>query len=333
MSPAPSNFEEKKPRRKCWAKCLITGVNGFVGSYLAEYLFKKNTEVTGTVYPKDSVQNLANIADKIQTFPCNLSSRKEIENIIKKAEPELIFHLAGQGYVPISWEDPISTFNVNVLGTLYLLEEIRRFSPKTKILIIGSGDEYGSISGSRPLTENTPLNPQNPYAVTKVCIDLMGAQLAKYYKLHIVRVRPFPHIGPRQSPNFVVSDFCRQIALIEKHKEPPIIRVGNLESKRDFTDVRDMVHAYWLAMEKGLPGEVYNISSGKAYSIGEILKKLINMSNAEIKIELDQTKLRPQDTHIKLGNSHKFRKLTGWEPKIPIKETLQETLDWWRKEV
>lgn len=305
-------------------KCLITGVNGFAGSWLAEYLLEKKFEVVGTVYPKKQQPN---------TLPCDLSVPHEIEEIIKQTQPDIIFHLAAQGFVPASWQDPIGTFNINVLGTLYLLEAIRKFTPKAKILIIGSGEEYGAANGDRPLTEDTSLNPQNPYAVTKVCADLMSAQLAKHYKLHIVRVRPFPHIGPRQSQNFAVSDFCRQIALIEKKKQPPIIKVGNLETKRDFTDVRDMVRAYWLAIEKGMPGEAYNISSERAYSIKEILEKLINITKTKIKIETDPSRLRPQDTEIKLGNSQKFRKLTNWEPEIPIEQTLQETLDWWRDQV
>lgn len=312
-------------KRRGGVNCLITGINGFVGSYLAEYLLKKRLNVSGTIYPKNS-QSI----DKIQTFPCDLSNPNDIQDIIKRIKPEIIFHLAAQGYVPFSWKDPVGTFNINVLGTLYLLNAIREYSPEAKTLIVGSGDEYGSVDGNKPLTEDTPLKPQNPYALTKVCADLLSAQLGKYYNLHIVRVRAFPHIGPRQSPNFVVSDFCRQIVFIEKKKQDPIIKVGNLESKRDFTDVRDMVHAYWLAIEKGKTDEVYNISSEKAYSISEILKKLISLSKIEIKIKPDPAKFRLQDTEIKLGNSQKFRNLTGWEPKIPIEQTLQETLDWWR---
>lgn len=306
-------------------KCLITGVNGFAGSYLAEYLKEKVIEVTGTVFPKNLAQS--------NIFPCDLSIPQEIEGIIKQTGPDIVFHLAGQGYVPTSWQDPIGTFNTNVLGTLYLLEAVRKFTPNAKILIIGSGDEYGFVDGGRPLAEESPLNPQNPYAVTKVCVDLMSAQLAKYHKLQIVRVRPFPHIGPRQSPNFVIADFCRQIALIEKQKQSPVIKAGNLKSRRDFTDVRDMICAYWLAIEKGVPGEVYNISSEKAYSIEEILERLISLTKTEIKVEIDPARLRPQDTEIKLGNSQKFRRLTGWEPRIPIEHTLQETLDWWRGQV
>lgn len=313
-------------------KCLITGINGFVGSHLAEYLQEKKIRIIGTIYPKNSTQNILHIIKKIKTFPCDLSIPREIENIIRKTKPDIIFHLAAQGFVPFSWKDPIGTLNINVLGTLYVLNAVKEYSPKTKILIIGSSDEYGSVDGERPVKEETPLNPQNPYAVSKLCSDLLSAQLGKFYKLHTVRVRAFPHIGPRQSPNFVIPDFCRQIALIEKHKQPPIIKVGDLNSKRDFTDVRDMVRAYWSAIKKGKSGEVYNISSEKAFSIGEILKILIKMSKTKIKIKTDFSKLRLQDTRVKLGNSQKFRNLTGWKPRIPIEQTLKETLEWWRNQ-
>lgn len=313
-------------------KCLITGINGFAGSYLAEHILKYTDNICGTVYPKNSTQNINHILNKIETAPCDLTIPHQIEHIIEKTRPERIFHLAAQGFVPLSWSDPLGTFQVNVMGTLYLLEAIKKYSPNARILIIGSGDEYDSINSNKPLTETIPLNPKNPYAVSKSCIDLLSAQLGQFYKLHIVRVRSFPHIGPRQSPNFVVSDFSRQIALIENNKQAPIIKVGNLESKRDFTDVRDIVKAYWLALEKGLPGEVYNISSEKTYSISEILKQLLSLTQTEIKIERDPDKLRIQDTNIKPGNSQKFRIQTGWRPEIPIEDTLKETLNWWRHE-
>lgn len=312
-------------------KCLITGINGFAGSYLAEHLLSHTSNLYGTIYPEDSTQNISHILNRIETIPCNLTIPEQIESIIKKTRPDRIFHLAAQGFVPLSWSDPLSTFQVNVLGTIYLLEAVKKYSPNAHMLIIGSGDEYGSVDGNKPITETTPLNPQNPYAVTKVCTDLLSAQLGQSYKLHIIRVRPFPHIGPRQSPNFVVSNFSRQIALIEKDKQAHIITVGNLESKRDFTDVRDMVKAYWLALEKGMPFEVYNLSSEKAYSIGEILKKLLSLTEAQIKINSDPDRFRIKDTYIKLGNSQKFRIQTGWKPEIPIEQTLKETLNWWRE--
>jgi GDP-4-dehydro-6-deoxy-D-mannose reductase len=314
-------------------KCLITGINGFVGSYLSEYLLKKNIEVYGTVYPANAIENISHLKHKIKLYSCNIINQKEITNIVKDSNPNIIFHLAGQANVPLSWQDPINTFNINVFGTIYLLNAIKEFSPKAKTLMVGSGDEYGHYRGKHLANENDPLNPQNPYAITKVCSDLLSWQLGDYYKLHVVRVRAFPHVGPRQAPNFVVSDFCRQIALIEKGKQPPIIKTGNIENKRSFTDVRDMVHAYWLAIKKGIPGEVYNISSEKIYTIREILNDLLKLTSQNIKIEPDPAKFRPHDTGIKDGNSKKFRNLTGWKPEISIKKTLEETLNWWRKQI
>lgn len=312
---------------------LITGINGFVGSYLAEYLLSKTNEVYGTVYPSQASENINHIINKLSLFDCDLSVHEEIEKVIIKAAPELIFHLAGQSNVPLSWENPVATVKVNILGTLYLLEAIKKHAPKSRVLIVGSGDEYGNITAKKPMREDTLLNPQNPYATTKMCAEIISAQYAMYNKLYIVRVRTFPHIGPRQSPNFVVSDFCRQIALIEKNKQHPIINVGNLTIKRDFTDVRDIVKAYWFAINKCSTQNVYNISSDRAYSINEILKKLLQQTKSKIKIKIDTKKMRMQDTPVKIGNSTKFRKATGWKPCINIDQTLKETLEWWRKQV
>lgn len=314
-------------------KCLITGINGFVGSYLAEHLLENTNNIYGTIYPKDSIQNIKHILNKAETIPCDLNTPTAIENIIKNIRPERIFHLAAQGFVPKSWSDPIGTFRINVLGTLHLLDSVKKYCPFAKMLIICSSDEYGIVNSTEPITETVPLNPQNPYAVTKTCIDFLSHQLAQYNNLHVIRVRPFPHIGPRQSASFVVSDFSKQIASIEKGIQKPIIKVGNLQSKRDFTDVRDMVKAYWLAIEKGQKEEVYNISSGKSYLIDEILKKLLSLTKTKIEIQQDPNKFRIKDESFKSGNNQKFRNQTGWKPEIPIEVTLRETLDYWRTQL
>lgn len=311
--------------------CLITGINGFAGSYLAEYLLEKKINVIGTIFPENANQNIFHILDKIKIFPCNLINPEGIESIIKNTTPDIIFHLAGQSNVHLSWQNPAGTFKINVLGTIYLLNAVKTYSPKSRILIVGSGDEYDFNGKNKSTNEETALIPKNPYALTKLCVDHLSSQLAKYYKLHIVRVRPFPHIGPRQTPNFVVSDFARQIAMIEKKRQAPVLKTGNLKSKRDFTDVRDMAAAYWLAINKGKNGEVYNISSEKVYSAKEILRRLLKMTDAKIKLETDLSKIRPQDTEMKHGSSQKFRKLTGWKPKVSINKTLEETLNWWRR--
>jgi GDP-4-dehydro-6-deoxy-D-mannose reductase len=314
-------------------KCLITGVNGFVGSYLSEFLLGKNVNIIGTAYPDGANQNIHHILHKIKVFSCNLINPEGIDLIIKENTPDIIFHLAGQGNVPLSWQNPAGTFKINVLGTLHLLSAIKTHSPSSKILIIGSGDEYDFSSKKKPVNEGGMLMPKNPYALSKLCVDLLAYQMGKYHKLHMVRVRPFPHIGPRQTPNFVVSDFCRQVALIEKNRQRPVICTGNLNTERDFTDVRDMVEAYWLAVNKGKNGEVYNISSGNVLKIKEILKKILKLTKTKIRVETDQAKIRQDDTETKQGSSKKFRTLTGWKPKVPLERTLEETLNWWRMQI
>lgn len=311
-------------------KCLITGINGFVGGYLAEYLLNKTNQVFGTFYPKDLNKN---IKDPIQSFFCDLTIPQDIDKLIKEIKPEFIFHLAGQSFIPYSWDDPATTFKTNVLGPIYLLEAVKKHAQTAKILIVGSSDEYGSVNGSTNLSEDAPLNPDNPYGISKACADLLSHQLGKHNNLKIVRTRSFLHIGPGQSEKFVVSDFCKQIALIEKGEQPPVMKVGNLESKRDFTDVRDIVNAYWLALEKGIPGEVYNITSQNLLSIQELLDKLISMTDTKITVEIDPKKIRTTDTKLTMGDSTKFRTQTMWQPEIPIEKTLQDTLDWWRKQV
>ena len=314
-------------------KCLITGINGFAGTHLAEYLLGENAVIAGTVYPRNAGLDITSAKNEIRLFPCDLASDKQITGIIKETQPEYIFHLAAQSFVPKSWQQPEETFNINVQGTLHLLQSVKEYAPKATVLFIGSGEEYGPPSSDKPLTEDHPLAPQNPYATSKACAGLLSAQLGRYYNIKIIRTRSFPHLGPGQSPDFVASDFCRQVALIEQGKQPPEMKVGNLNSRRDFTDVRDIVRAYWLAATRGIPGEVYNIASGKALSIKEILDKILALGDKQIKVVTDSAKFRPQDPPAICGSSQKLYKLTGWQPEIPIDQTLQEILNWWRDRV
>jgi len=201
-------------------------------------------------------------------------------------------------------------------------------------LVVGSADEYGMVRPEElPIDEDTPLRPHNPYAVSKVVQDMLGYQYFASHGLHVVRVRPFNHIGPRQSPAFVTAAFAKQIAEAEAGRNPPIVKVGNLEAKRDFTDVRDMVAAYHLALSKGEPGEVYNIGSGIARSIEEVLDILLAESKIELTVQEDPARLRPSEVPMVACDARKFRACTGWEPHIPLEESLRDTLDYWREEV
>lgn len=307
-------------------KALITGVDGFVGKYLSEYLLKKGYEVYGTTI----LEEYRN--EKIKVYKMNLLNEKEVNEIIKIIKPDKIFHLAGQSAVGLSWENPVLTVNINVNGTLNLLEAVRNYSKESKILIIGSSDQYGPIRPEEcPVSENKRQNPQSPYGVSKKAQEEMCKLYVNAYKMKIIMVRAFNHIGAGQGKNFVVADFASKIAEIEKGREP-ILKVGNLDTFRDFTDVRDIVRGYNLLLEKGTIGEIYNIGSGKEIKVSEILEKLVNMSKKEIKIEIDPNKFRPVDVPIVVCDNSKIKKDTGWDPKVPIDDTLEEVLEYWRNQ-
>jgi len=313
-------------------KALITGISGFAGSYLAEFLINKGYRVFGTFYDKSTFSNLDNIFDKIEIFECDIRNYNSLRTIIGKVRPDEIYHLAAISFVPNSLKDPKLTFDTNLYGTLNIYQAVIEQKINPKILFIGSADEYGIVIDSNlPIKEEYPLQPVNPYSISKASADYLSHFYFKSYDLNIVRVRPFNHIGPRQSPEFVCSNFSKQIVEIEKGMKEPVIMVGNLEAKRDFTDVRDMVRAYWLAIQKGELGDVYNICSGKAVSIKEILDKLLSISKTNIKVKQDLNRMRSSDIPILLGNFTKFRTQTSWEQEISFEKTLRCILDYWRE--
>jgi len=314
-------------------KVLITGVTGFAGNYLAEYLLSlKEYDISGTYLAEDSLNNIGFSKDKVNLIKADLSEEKAVSKIIREVSPSIIFHLAALTSPFDSFNNPVQTLTNNISLQVNILEAVRKYSLfDTKILIVSSADIYGLVGKENlPIDEETPLTPTSPYSVSKIAQDFLGLTYFLSYKLKVIRVRPFNHIGPRQSPSFVVSSFAKQIAEIEKGKKEPVLRVGNLESKRDFTDVKDMVRAYVLAVEKGECGDVYNIGSGFSYKISDILNKLIAMSSSKIKIEKDEALFRPSDNPDLVCDAGKFIKLTGWKPEISIDTTLRNTLDYWR---
>ena len=313
-------------------KALITGISGFAGSYLAEFLLDKKYKIFGTFYDKSTFSNLNGCMDKIEIFECDIRNYNNLKKIIEKVRPDEIYHLAAISFVPTSLMNPKLTFDTNLYGTLNLYQAVIEQKINPKILFVGSADEYGIVNeNDLPINENCPLQPVNPYSISKASADYLSHFYFKSYDLNIVRVRPFNHIGPRQSPEFVCSNFSKQIVEIEKGMKEPVIMVGNLEAKRDFTDVRDIVRAYWLAIQKGKSGDVYNICSGKAVSIKEILDKLLSMSKKNIKVKQDLNRMRSSDIPILLGNSTKFWKQTSWEQGIPFEKTLRYILGYWRE--
>jgi len=315
-------------------RILITGITGFAGSHMAEFLLKKKFEVYGTCRWRANRDNILHLNKKLKLIEADLLDPHSLDALMLEVRPEYIFHLAAQSFVPASWTSPAVTLETNVVGTANLFESVRRVQIDPIIQIACSSEEYGLVKEDEvPVKETNPLRPLSPYGVSKVAMDHLGYQYFKSYGMKIIRTRGFNHTGPRRGEVFVNSTFAKQIAEIEKGKKEPVIRVGNLEAKRDFTDVRDMVRAYYLAILKGEPGEVYNICSGKAWRIGDCLEMLLKMSKIRVKVKKDPARMRPSDIPILLGDNSKFVKKTGWKPEIPFKKTLRDLLDYWRKRV
>jgi len=313
-------------------RVLITGVTGFAGSHLVDYLLERgDCEIFGIQRWRSRTENIEHFRDRISILECDLRDASSTRDTLEQVRPEYVFHLAAQSFVPTSWTAPTESLTTNVIGQVNLFEAVRRLELKCRIQLACSSEEYGMVRPDEiPIRETNPLRPLSPYAVSKVAQDLLGYQYWMSWKLDCVRTRGFNHEGPRRGPVFVASDFAKQIADIEKGRKPPVLSVGNLEATRDFTDVRDMVRAYWLALEKGEPGEVYNISSGRGWTIREVLDLLLSMTRTRIAVRQDPARLRPSDVPILVGDSTRFRQVTGWEPTIPFEHTLRDMLEHWR---
>ena len=266
------------------------------------------------------------------THQLDLLDRSRVAEVVQEVRPQWVFHLAALSSPAASWDDPGGTIATNARIQANLLSSLLPLSPLPRVLIVGSGDEYGRPPGrARRLSERAPLRPITPYGVSKVTQDLLGLQYFLSHELPVIRVRPFNHAGPRQSPQFAIAAFARQIARIELGKQPPVIKVGNLEARRDFTDVRDVVRAYLLAIEKGRPGEVYNIGSGTAPRLGEMLKLLLTLTKATVSVEVEPSRKRAAEADVYVCDARRFRQLTGWRPLIPLRRMLRDTLDYWRR--
>jgi GDP-4-dehydro-6-deoxy-D-mannose reductase len=318
-------------------RILITGITGFVGSYLAEYCLQKpSVKIFGTVLPESfdkELKKMKRMGTKIELIKCDLTKKDSVRKAILKVRPDKIFHLAGQSQVSLSFQSPEKTLFNNIISDLNIFEEVRKLKLNPVIVIAGSSEEYGlALKKELPIREDNPLRPLSPYAVSKIAQEKLAFQYNKSYGLKTVLMRFFNTEGPKRGQEFVTSSFAKQIAEIEKGKKAPIINVGNLDARRDFTDVRDVVVAYWLASEKCDFGETYNVCSGTARSIKSILTLLLRLSKEKnIKIKQDPTRMRPSDVPVILGDYSKFHKKTGWKPTISFEKTMEDSLNYWRE--
>ena len=317
------------------ARILITGAAGFAGSYLVEKCCARYPEayVFG-LYNRKVPQPISATRSPMIPLRADITQPEQISQALAKARPDIIFHLAAQSSVAASWSDPVQTLQVNAVGTLNLLEVMRLEYPATRIVLVGSGEEYGAVQPhENPIREACPLRPVNPYAVSKAVQGLYGYQYFFAHKLPVVRIRAFTHFGPRQSDAFVIASFARQIAFIEAGMSEPVIRVGNLQARRDFLPVEDVASAYVAVAERGQPGEVYNVGSGKARSIGEILDQLLTFAKVSIRIDEDPARLRPVDIPVLEADISRIQAHTGWKPEISFEQALKKTLEYWQARV
>jgi len=339
-------------------RVLITGITGFAGSHVMDFLLAEHPEVEiyGIYRRRSRLDHIVHVADrlkmiepgvasidtlekaldssKINIIDCDLLDAFSTHKLIGAVRPDRIFHLAAQSHVPTSWNAPAATLEANILGQLNLFEAVRQAGIDPLIQVAGSSEEYGMVYPDEvPMKESNPLRPLSPYAVSKVAQEMLAYQYHQSYGLKTIVSRGFNHSGPRRGENFVDSSFARQIALIEKGLQEPVIYVGDLASKRDFTDVRDMVRAYWLLLDKCTPGDVYNIGSENTRSMREVLDMLLSLTRVDVEVCVDPTRLRPSDVKILWADCSRFKEATGWQARIPYEQTLRDLLDYWRARV
>lgn len=307
-------------------RSLIIGAAGFVGYYLANELLNNGDEVYCTKLNHEKIDN-----SKAKVVDLDICDAMAVKTVLAEVKPDAIYHLAAQSSVALSWKRPALTAQINIVGTINVLEAAREIVPEARILLVGSSEEYGPINLDRQIKEDDISNPKNIYALTKLSVEHLGKMYAQAYKMNIFMTRSFNHIGPRQIPQFVVADFASQVAKIEAGEQEPIIRVGNLESYRDFTDVRDIVCAYRIIVNKSQTGEVYNVGSGHAIKIRDILDLLLSESKVKISVEIDNSRFRPIDIKKIEANVSKIESL-GWTRRYAIKDTIIDVLNYFRKQ-
>jgi GDPmannose 4,6-dehydratase/GDP-4-dehydro-6-deoxy-D-mannose reductase len=313
---------------------LITGITGMVGSHLAEYILAEHPEarVHGLVRWRSPLDNIRAIQTRVTLHQGDLRDLNSLIEVLRRVKPARIFHLAAQSYVTVSFAAPADTLTTNVVGTTNLLDAVRIVGLDPAIHICSSSEVYGQVKEDEvPIKESNPLRPASPYAVSKVGEDMIALQYFLSYGLKLLRTRMFTHTGPRRGDVFAESAFAKQVAEIEAGVRPNPVKVGNLDSIRTIADVRDAVRAYWLLLEKGTPGDVYNIGGRETMTVGRVLEILKGMATCKIEHEVDPSLLRPSDVTLQVPDVSKFHAATGWVPKIPVETTLRDLLDYHRR--
>ena len=317
-------------------RVLITGITGFVGSHLADYVVELGHEVYGLKrWHLSRMRNIQHLLDRIILLDCDVTDPVAVRSVVDRVRPDIIFHCASESFVSPSWDHPSHYMDVNFKGTVNFLDALHLFNLPTRIHIPGSGEEYGEIyEDELPIREETVLRPVNPYAVSKIAQDLISYVYYKSYGVNVIRTRAFNHEGPRRDKVFGIPWYAYQIARVEAGLQPPLLKVGYVDDRRNFTHIRDMVEAYWLAVERCEPGELYLIGSEapeQIHTFREALERLIAMATVKgIRYEVDPEYVRPTNVPRLIGDTSKFRKLTGWEPRISFQTILEDTLAYWR---
>lgn len=314
-------------------RALLTGIAGFAGSHLAEYLLHNtDVEVHGVVHRHE--RRIQHLREQLHLHRGDLRNALWVSDLVQTVQPDILLHLAAWSDVGGSWQQPWTTYELNIQCQLNLLEALRRWSPACRTLVVTSNEVYGLVRPEDlPIDEQTPFRPNTPYGVSKVAQDMMALQYWYSHRLPTIRVRSFNHIGPNQSDDFVASAFARQIAEIEAGRRAPVVTVGNLEAQRDFTDVRDVVRAYWLLVQQGTAGEVYNVGSGQSRPARWLLDTLLELSTVHVEIRVDPDRLRPSDVPVSQCDNRRLVEATHWQPQIDLRTSLRDLLDFWRIQI
>ncbi len=317
-------------------KVLITGLTGFVGPYVAAEVARRDpaAEIFGLVLVPADLETAGYLPASVQSLAGNVTDAESLRAAMRAVQPDVVFHLAAASSVATSWSQPGEAFEVNAVGTLNLLEAIRDFAPGAMTVIASSAEVYGgAVDDDHPLAETAPYRPASPYAASKAAQDLLSGSFGKAYGLRVIRLRLFNQTGPRRPPHFVASSFARQISLIEAGHQPAEIKVGNLDARRDFVDVRDAARAYWLVAEKGVAGAAYNICSGRSVEMSYLLDQLLSLAGLSVDVVPDPDRMRPADIPLLVGDPTLFNATTGWVAKIPLEQSLADLLEWWRNRI